>query len=74
MHADHDPPPDRTCTECHAQFSTTDLSKPIPGESHLETLQHYWLKVEDLRVQVNGTQGSRCDDDALELAKHWLNC
>jgi len=37
-------------------------------------LQHDRLEVEDLGVKVNGTEGARGDDDALELGKDWLDC
>lgn len=45
-----------------------------PCQGHFEGLDDNRIKIQDLGVEVNGTQGPRCDDHALELAEDRLHC
>ena len=61
-------------TRIQPRLSLSQCQLCTPGERHLEALQDNWLEVEDLGVEVNGTQRARCDDDALEIGKDRLHC
>ena len=44
-----------------------------PGEGHGKGLDGHRLEVEDAGVEVDGAQGARGDDHALELGEHGLH-